>query len=76
MKKKYKTNNPEMEAPPTTDTVYQSVYALYNNPDTSEKEKASKWLDSLQKSVSENIFSYFCDGKLVKPRIILASKKL
>lgn len=48
-----------MEAPPSTDTVYQSVYALYNNPDTSEKEKASKWLDSLQKSVSENLFFDF-----------------
>lgn len=48
-----------MEAPPTTDTVYQSVLTLYNNPDTSEKEKASKWLDSLQKSVSENIYELF-----------------
>lgn len=48
-----------MEAPPTTDTVYQSVYALYNNPDTIEKEKASKWLESLQKSVSKIFFPYF-----------------
>lgn len=47
-----------MEAPPTTDTVYQSVLTLYNNPDTNEKEKASKWLDSLQKSVSKIDFSY------------------
>ena len=36
---------------PTTEAVYQGVYALYNNPDTAEKEKASKWLDLLQKSV-------------------------
>lgn len=48
-----------MEGAPTADAVYQSVYALYNNPDSGEKEKASKWLDSLQKSVSENIFLYF-----------------
>lgn len=41
-----------MEAAPTTEAVYQGVYALYNNPDSVEKEKASKWLESLQKSVS------------------------
>lgn len=41
-----------MDAAPTTEDVYQGVYALYNNPDSAEKEKASKWLDSLQKSVS------------------------
>lgn len=41
-----------MEAAPTTEAVYQGVYALYNNPDSAEKEKASKWLESLQKSVS------------------------
>lgn len=40
-----------METAPTADAVYQGVYALYNNPDNNEKEKASKWLDSLQKSV-------------------------
>lgn len=41
-----------MEAAPTTEAVYQGVYALYNNPDSAEKEKASKWLELLQKSVS------------------------
>lgn len=50
-----------MEAPPTADTVYQSVLTLYNNPDTSEKEKASKWLDSLQKSVSKGYFPKYFD---------------
>lgn len=45
-----------MEAAPTTEAVYQGVYALYNNPDSAEKEKASQWLDSLQKSVSAWIF--------------------
>lgn len=41
-----------MEAAPTAEAVYQGVYALYNNPDKAEKEKASQWLDLLQKSVS------------------------
>lgn len=40
-----------METAPTCEAVYQGVYALYNNPDNAEKEKASKWLDLLQKSV-------------------------
>lgn len=41
-----------MKSAPTTEDVYQGVYALYNNPDSAEKEKAAKWLESLQKSVS------------------------
>ncbi|XP_012271220.1 transportin-3 isoform X2 [Orussus abietinus] len=40
-----------MESPPDLETVYQAVYSLYNNPDTSEKEKASLWLGELQGSV-------------------------
>jgi hypothetical protein len=32
--------------------VYRNIYDLYDNPDTSSKEKASKWLDLFQKSVS------------------------
>lgn len=40
-----------MNSPPELDTVYQAVYSLYNNPDPTEKEKASAWLDQLQKSV-------------------------
>ncbi|XP_015116799.1 transportin-3 [Diachasma alloeum] len=40
-----------MNAPPELDTVYQAVYSLYNNPDPTEKEKASLWLGELQKSV-------------------------
>lgn len=43
-----------MKSAPTTEDVYQGVYALYNNPDSAEKEKAAKWLESLQKSVSKN----------------------
>lgn len=45
-----------METAPTTDAVYQGVYALYNNPDKAEKEKASKWLELLQKSVRIYIY--------------------
>lgn len=41
-----------MESPPTTEAVYQGVYTLYNNSNTVEQEKASKWLEQLQNSVS------------------------
>uniref|UniRef100_A0A0A9ZA41 Transportin-3 n=2 Tax=Lygus hesperus TaxID=30085 RepID=A0A0A9ZA41_LYGHE len=40
-----------MNSLPTLETVYQAVYTLNNNPDPSEKEKASQWLEELQKSV-------------------------
>jgi transportin-3 len=41
-----------MDSPPSLETVYQAVYLLYNNPNPSEKERASQWLGELQKSVS------------------------
>lgn len=41
-----------MESAPTTEAVYQGVYTLYNNTNTVEQEKASKWLEQLQNSVS------------------------
>lgn len=41
-----------MESAPTTEAVYQGVYTLYNNENAAEKEKASKWLEQLQNSVS------------------------
>lgn len=36
------------------DTVYQAISALHDNPNASEKEKASIWLGKLQKSVSKH----------------------
>lgn len=45
-----------MEAAPSVETVYQGVYTLYNNPNSTEKQKASEWLDRFQKSV-KNYFS-------------------
>lgn len=45
-----------MESMPPLETVYQAVFALYRNPDTSEKEKASMWLNDLQRSVSSLIW--------------------
>lgn len=42
---------PTMDAP-SMDTVYQAISALYDNPNANEKEKASKWLGEVQKSVS------------------------
>ena len=45
-----------MNFAPTLDTVYQAVYSLYNNPEPTEKEKASQWLDDLQKSVTPITF--------------------
>lgn len=41
-----------MEQKPSLDIVFMAVSALYNNPDASEKERASQWLNDLQKSVS------------------------
>ncbi|CAG9785869.1 unnamed protein product [Diatraea saccharalis] len=36
---------------PTMDTIYQAISALYDNPNASEKEKASIWLGDVQKSI-------------------------
>lgn len=47
-----------MEQAPTTEAVYQGVYALYNNSDVTEQEKASKWLEQLQNSVSLSKISF------------------
>lgn len=41
-----------MDQKPSLDIVYMAISALYNNPDTNEKERASQWLADLQKSVS------------------------
>lgn len=41
-----------MDTAPTTEAVYQGVYAFYNNTNAAEQEKASKWLEQLQNSVS------------------------
>lgn len=38
------------------DTVYQAISALYDNPNASEKEKASLWLGDVQKSVSFTMY--------------------
>uniref|UniRef100_A0A6P7FJC4 Transportin-3 isoform X1 n=1 Tax=Diabrotica virgifera virgifera TaxID=50390 RepID=A0A6P7FJC4_DIAVI len=40
-----------MDQKPDLDLVISAVSALYNNPNSSEKERASKWLLELQKSV-------------------------
>ncbi|KAF4521283.1 hypothetical protein B566_EDAN002287, partial [Ephemera danica] len=40
-----------MQAAPPLENVYEAVSSLFNNPDNSEKEKASAWLGELQKSV-------------------------
>ena len=37
--------------------VMTNIQNLYNNPDTTAKDKASKWLAEFQKSVSR-IFSF------------------
>ncbi|KAG8187901.1 hypothetical protein JTE90_001664 [Oedothorax gibbosus] len=40
-----------MDSPPTIQIVCQAIYALYQNPDKAEKEKASNYLGELQRSV-------------------------
>lgn len=48
-----------MESKPSLDLVYAAVSALYNNPNSTEKERASQWLGELQKSVSFPLCSVF-----------------
>ncbi|KAJ0175870.1 hypothetical protein K1T71_009029 [Dendrolimus kikuchii] len=36
---------------PSMDTVHQAICALYDNPNKSEKERASLWLEDVQKSI-------------------------
>jgi hypothetical protein len=40
-----------MDSPPSVDTVCAAIATLYHNPDRTEKDKASVWLQTLQKSV-------------------------
>uniref|UniRef100_A0A1B0GKH3 Putative nuclear transport regulator n=1 Tax=Lutzomyia longipalpis TaxID=7200 RepID=A0A1B0GKH3_LUTLO len=40
-----------MNSAPSTEQVYQGVYAFYNNSNILEQQKASQWLSELQKSV-------------------------
>lgn len=40
-----------MNGPPSLETVCQAINALYHNPESSGKEKASLWLGELQHSV-------------------------
>ncbi|KAG8288190.1 hypothetical protein J6590_020954 [Homalodisca vitripennis] len=49
----------KMESMPPLETVYQAVFALYRNPDTAEKEKASMWLNDLQRSVLSRGMFFF-----------------
>ncbi|KAL1139884.1 hypothetical protein AAG570_006861 [Ranatra chinensis] len=58
-----------METPPSLETVYQAVYTLYHNADTTEKEKASWWLGELQKSV----FSWKVADEILHTRTDLES---
>lgn len=37
---------------PRAEEVLRNIYDLYENPDISVKETASKWLEAFQKSVS------------------------
>lgn len=39
---------------PKVEEVLRNVYDLYENPDISAKDKASKWLAEFQKSVSDD----------------------
>lgn len=40
---------------PTLEAVLQALRVLYHSPDTSEKERASTWLEEYQKSVSSKV---------------------
>lgn len=60
-----------MESAPTTEAVYQGVYALYNNSNVAEQEKASKWLEQLQNSVGVSSIPLFHSWENVGFRKIL-----
>ena len=53
-------NSEVMESPPSLETVYQALQALYNEPDVSGKEKASVWLGELQRSVCHKRKFFIC----------------
>lgn len=41
-----------MEDSPSIETVYEAIFALYNqNTNAVEKQRASNWLNEMQKSV-------------------------
>lgn len=41
-----------MESAPTAEAVYQGVYAMFNTSNMTERQKATKWLEQFQHSVS------------------------
>lgn len=53
-----------MEEKPSIEEVLSAVSALYNNPEKSEKERASQWLLELQKSVRNLLVLFQCHNKV------------
>lgn len=49
------------DAAPNLESVYQGIHTLYNDPHPSEKEKAGKWLEEVQKSASISCPSIPCE---------------
>lgn len=48
-----------MEDSPSIETVYEAIYALYNqNTNPAEKQQASNWLNEMQKSVCDQSAGY------------------
>lgn len=48
-----------MDEKPNLEIVILAVSTLYKNPDRKEKERASEWLLTLQKSVSKGYDLFF-----------------
>lgn len=54
-----------MEDSPSIETVYEAIYALYNqNTNPAEKQRASNWLNEMQKSVCNVSFVREITNKL------------
>lgn len=51
MKKKNYLNK-MMDPQPTAENVYQGVYTMFNTTNVAERQKATKWLEQFQHSVS------------------------
>jgi hypothetical protein len=59
-----------MDSKPSLNLVLAAVSALYNNPNTTEKERASQWLGDLQKSVRSDTNPFtFPNPRFVGPRV-------
>lgn len=64
-----------MESVPTVETVYQGVHAMYNTANASERQKATKWIEQFQNSVSGDN-DFLEKNKIIKQNSTKGKKKV